>query len=205
MQEQLIFKLHEAGVVKFGQFTLKSGLASPIYIDFRLIVSYPDLLEAVAEALWSKVKHLQFQLLCGVPYTALPIATALSLRYRTPMVMRRKEVKEYGTKQAIEGVFAPQMRCLVIEDLITSGSSLFETIAPLEHVQLQVKDVAVVLDREQGARARLESKGYNVHSAITLSEFLAVLENAGKLDRATVAKVLEFIRQIPSASTPRLN
>ena len=105
--KQLILRLHEVGAVKFGSFTLKSGLQSPIYIDLRLIISFPDLLKAVAQCMWQIVSPATNKpdVLCGVPYTALPIATHMSLEHNLPMVMRRKEAKNYGTKKLIEGVF----------------------------------------------------------------------------------------------------
>lgn len=171
----IVSKLYDIGAVKFGSFTLKSGIVSPIYIDLRESISFPSLLKAIAESMWKQVAHKQFDLLCGVPYTALPIASYLSIAYDRPMIMRRKEAKEHGTKKIIEGVFSPGSTCLIFEDLITSGASIFETIAPIEEAGMKVKDVVVFLDREQGGRQRLEEKGYNVHSVLTLSQMLNII------------------------------
>ena len=103
--KQLIFALYDIGCIKIGDFTLASGMKSPIYIDLRPIVSHPSLMKMVAEALWAKISSLQAELLCGIPYNALPIATCMSLTKNVPMVMVRKELKQHGTKREVEGVF----------------------------------------------------------------------------------------------------
>lgn len=191
---QLINKLFEINAVKFGEFKLKSGIMSPIYIDLRTIVSYPEVLRAVGEAMWEKVKDLKFDLLCGVPYTALPIATAISLSHNIPMIMRRKEIKDYGTKKMIEGTFTSGQTVLVVEDLVTSGSSVFETIEPLEIEGLKTTDIVVMLDREQGGKKHISQKGKNLHAVVTISEMIEILQKENKIDETTALKVKEFIK-----------
>ena len=190
---KLILKLHEINAIKFGEYKMKSGILTPIYIDLRLTVSYPEVLQMVADAMWEKVQNLNFDLMCGVPYTALPFATVMSVKNNKPMVMRRKEIKEYGTKKAIEGYFEPGQTCLIVEDLVTSGSSVFETIEPLEHEGLKVKDIVVLVDREQGGKKHVEEKGYHLHTVFTLSQMLDTLKKENKLDSGMVTKVKTFI------------
>lgn len=187
--------LHEIGAIKFGSFKLKSGIQSPIYIDLRLIVSYPHLLSLVGNSIWQKILHLQCDLLCGVPYTALPIATAISLQTNVPMIMRRKEVKDYGTRKCIEGAFKVGQHCVVIEDLVTSGISVMETVDPLRLEHLTVKDVAVLIDREQGARQNLADRGITLHAVMTITEILDALLQEGKINASVVNDVQAFIRE----------
>lgn len=192
--KELIIKLNEIGALKFGEFKLKSGLMSPVYIDLRVTISYPEIIEAIAAAMWEKIKTLQFDVISGIPYTALPFATALSLSHHLPMIVRRKEVKDYGTKKAIEGSYQAGQTCLLVDDMITNGASKFETIEPMEQEGLKIKDIIILADREQGGRELLASRGYNLHSVFTLSEALNILETEGKLTAELVSKTKEFIK-----------
>lgn len=182
--KQCVLDLHKIGAIKFGDFKLKSGVHSPVYIDLRLIISYPELLKRISRLMWRKVEKLKFDYLCGVPYTALPIATSCSLSNHIPMVMRRKEVKEHGTKKIIEGAFEAGKECLVIEDLVTSGMSIFETITPLEEVGLHVSHIVAFIDREQGGRENIEQKGYKLHTVVSLSELLRITGNENLLRKS---------------------
>jgi orotate phosphoribosyltransferase len=95
--------------------------------------------------------------------------------------MRRKEKKDYGTKQLIEGEFKSGQRCLIIEDVITTGGSIMETALDLENAGLQITDVAALIDREQGGKENLEKK-YNTHTILTLSEILKTLLRSNLLN-----------------------
>jgi len=191
--KEIVLELYAVGGVKFGTFTLKSGITSPIYLDLRVIISYPLLLKKISAALWDKIAKLSFDLVCGVPYTALPIATCISIFHDIPMLMRRKEAKDYGTKKLIEGAFQPGQKCLIIEDIITSGTSILETVEPLQNAGLIVQDAIVVINRQQGGEDNLRNKGLFLHSLFTLSEVLNLLHSENKIDDKTLQSVREFL------------
>lgn len=193
-KDRLASSLYQIGVIQFGEFTLKSGQTSSIYINLRKIISYPDIMRQVAELMWDAVQQSKFDLVCGVPYTALPIATCLSLDHNIPMVMRRKEKKDYGTKQLIEGEFKAGQSCLIIEDVITTGGSIIETAADLQQAGLVIEDTVVLIDREQGGRQNLE-KQFKVHSVLTISEILHALLGSGKVSQSEQQIIEKFIKE----------
>ncbi|MCL4505150.1 MAG: orotate phosphoribosyltransferase [Chloroflexi bacterium] len=192
--------LYDIGCVKFGQFKLKSGLVSPIYIDLRLLVSHPVVLRRVAGAMAAKIAGdgqelpIQFDRLAAIPYAGLPIGVAVGLETGKPLIYPRKEVKDYGTAKLIEGEFRAGEVALLVDDLITKGTSKIESLKPLTDAGLLVKDVLVLIDREQGGQAELSTFGVTLHSVLTLSEILADLVRSNKLTGSQRDDVLAWIR-----------
>ena len=187
--------LLDAGCIKFGEFTLKSGLKSPIYIDLRQIITYPKLLEQIGQAYLPLLNELKFERLAGLPYAAIPIATAISLAGNYPMIYPRKEAKAYGTKAEIEGEYHAGETAVIIDDLATTGGSKFEAIEKLTGAGLLVKDVVVLVDRQSGAKESLEQAGYAMHAVLTISALLEYWESNGKVEKEKIAATREFLKQ----------
>ncbi len=190
---QLADQLLEAGCIKFGQFTLKSGMISPIYIDLRQLISYPKLLQLVANSYIPILKGLSFDRMAGLPYAGLPITTALSISQGWPFIYPRKEAKTYGTKAEIEGVYKPGERVVIIDDLATTGGSKLEAIDKLASVGLKVVDIVVLIDRQSGAAQGLAEVGYQLHAVTTLTELLNYYEQSGKVPASQIQAARNFI------------
>ncbi len=168
----LIQELFRVEAVKFGDFTLKSGQKSSVYADLRTAITFPDILQAMGSALAERIAGIEHDFVCGVPYTAWPLATCVALLTRKAMLLRRKEAKTYGTRTSIHGVFKQGQTCVLIEDVVTTGSSILETFTDLQDSGLVVSDVVAFLDREQGARETLARYGLKLHSVLTMQEVL---------------------------------
>ena len=188
-------ELLSAGCIKFGEFTLKSGIKSPIYIDLRQIITYPKLLEQIGAAYLPLLKNLKFDRIAGLPYAAIPIATAISLAGNYPMIYPRKEVKTYGTKAEIEGEYHAGETVVVIDDLATTGGSKFEAIEKLTGVGLVVKDVVVLVDRQSGAKESLAQAGYSMHAVLTITQILDYWEENGKVDKDKIEETRKFLAE----------
>ncbi len=194
MNEMLADGLLEAGCIKFGEFTLKSGLKSPIYIDLRQIITYPKLLQQVGAAYLPTLQSLTFDRIAGLPYAAIPIATAISLAGNYSMIYPRKEAKTYGTRAEIEGEYHSGETIAVIDDLATTGSSKFEAIEKLTAAGLIVRDVVVLVDRQSGAKEALEQAKLRLHAVLTMTGMLDHWEKTKRVGREKIAATREFLQ-----------
>lgn len=192
-KEHLIAELHAIGVIRTGDFVLKDGRRSPIYIDLRVLIGHPRVLKLVAAALNDEARDLEFDCIAGIPYAGLPLAVAMSVAGELPLVYPRKEAKGYGTQRRVEGVFSPGDRVLVIDDVITTGGAKIEAVGPLRDAGLVVEDILVVVDREQAGGDVLADAGLRLHSVLRLGEILDRLESTGALAAADVARARAFI------------
>ncbi|MEH2419670.1 MAG: bifunctional orotidine-5'-phosphate decarboxylase/orotate phosphoribosyltransferase [Nostoc sp.] len=180
-QQDLILQLFDIDCIMFGSFVQASGAIFPYYIDLRKIISNPQVFNQVITAYEEILKNLNFDRLAGIPYGSLPTATGLSLRLNCPMIFPRKEVKAHGTRRVIEGNFHPGETVVVVDDILISGKSVMEGAGKLESAGLNVNDIVVFIDHEQGVKDRLQENGYRGHAVLTISEITNTLYQAGRI------------------------
>lgn len=190
----LIIGLADLGALQFGDFTLASGKRSSMYVDLRLLVSQPSLMQAAARAYSEKLDALDCDRIAGIPYAALPIGMAVSLASGVPLIYNRKESKSHGLGKDIEGLWRPGERVVIIEDVITTGGSIVSSVELFRDAGLVVEDAIVLLDRQQGGVENLQEVGIRVHSVLALADVLTLLAETGHIP--------EEIRQTLFASAP---
>lgn len=193
--EDVMLALHHIGAVQFGDFVLASGQPSPIYIDLRLLASYPQVLSRVAHVYAELLRPLAFDRLAAIPYAGLPIGTAVALRLGVPLLYPRKEVKAYGRQRAIEGHFEPGERVVILEDLATTGGSILKGVNTLRAAGLVVEDVVVLVDREAGATRNLAAEGLRLHAAFRLSDMVRVMRERGAISDEMAGRVEAYLTE----------
>lgn len=194
-KNELALDLHKIGALKFGEFTFKSGIVSPIYLDLRLFISYPEILKKVVKIYSKLLENLKYDRLAGVAYAALPIAGALSLQINKPWIFMRKEglKKAYGLQKSLEGEYKKGDKVVMIEDLVTRATSLMEAIPAIEQHGLIIKDAVVLLDYEKGGSKVLEDAGYRLHAFMTVNELVKIMHDQGKIDDAKFKQTIDFL------------
>jgi len=158
--------LYDLGGVQFGNFTVsESAVSSPVFVNPKVLISNQMALRVARKLMQQAINLPQslrrprvhpFGLVAGVPVGGLLLATAYSLETNIPLIYARARPEGTG-KRGIEGRYTPGETVLVIDDLITRGSSILETSELLQENGLKVKDVIVLIDREHGAVAGVDT------------------------------------------------
>ncbi len=191
--------------VQFGDFTIgRTTQHSPVYVNLRLLISSPRALARAARVMHEEVQTRQtmrqanvrpFQRVCGIPFGGLHLATAFSLRSRVPMVYIHPAKERNGSRVFVEGLYERGETVLLIDDLVTSGGGITETANFLKvNAGLHVKDVLVLLDRQEGAKEQLKAQGYNLISILGLETMLNYLMASGLIEEEPYRKSIEYIQ-----------
>lgn len=193
----LALALFNAGAVKIDfakGWTLKSGLWSPIYINLRILQSHPLLLGHIARMMVAVAREqkLKYSLVAGIPLGAIPLGIAYALRSGIPHILPRMDSKKHGLGVRVDGEYRSGQTVLLIDDLITAATSKLEAVQELNAAGLQVRDVMVVLDRQQGGEKQLTTHKLKLHTLLTIDELLTLLVKKKKLTRAVEKKLREY-------------
>lgn len=195
MNKKIAKALIEANVVKFGEFTLVSGIKTPIYVNLRILPSYPESMATVAEELSKVVKKLKPDVVAGAETAGIPLSTAISLKTKIPMIYVRKRPKGYGMNQLMEGELKKGQRVVLVDDMATNAFSKIKFVDGIKQAGGIVEDVVIVLDREQGGVEALAKGGIRLHSLITLKELLSYMKENNLVDEIKYNEIMNYLEQ----------
>jgi orotate phosphoribosyltransferase len=170
MTDDLVEALLAADAVRFGEFELSHGGTSEYYVDKYRFETRPEALERIAAAFADRVGEDR---LAGVALGAVPLVAATSVATGRPYVIVRKDTKEYGTGNRIEGEFEDGETVVVLEDVATTGKSALSAVQALREAGAVVERVLVVVDREEGASDLLADHGVTLESLLSAEDLLA--------------------------------
>lgn len=216
----LVKKLYAHGMIKTWfrdrpeGWTLVSGLWSPLYIQLRILSSYPDLLKKAGEALAALIKEKipHATQLVGIAMAGIPIAVATALAGGFPCAMTRKiegirsvsdfeeKIKSYGEHSMVEGELKSGDRLVLIDDLVTKFDSKLIALKQVKHEihrrsldDVTCCDVLVIFDREQGAKDAAQKAGINLYSLIPFRS-LGLDWLSDVMDKREIDVVREYLK-----------
>jgi orotate phosphoribosyltransferase len=191
--------LNKIGALQFGTFKLTSGKMSPYYIDLRIIPSFPDVFQKVCgfytNFIKEKIGVKSFNRVAGIPVAGIPFASLIAYNLKKPFLYVRKGVRLHGRQRRIEGVLNPGDQVLLIDDLITTGLSLRRAAKAITAEGGIVKDVVVLLDRQEGGGEKLAKSGIRLHALLNISEVARMLYEIGAIDEEQLKTIQKQIKK----------
>lgn len=169
--KKLVEQLKTCGAIQYGHFVLTSGAISDYYIDIKKASTNPTVLRSIAAYMAPYAKE-KYDIIAGMELGAVPLIVALSLQTNIPFVIVRKQKREHGTGKQIEGISVVNKKVLIVEDVTTSGGSVINTIQILRQNNAKIDTVISVVDRESGAKEKIENLDIHFQPLVTVKDIL---------------------------------
>ena len=192
VKEFAIF-LYKNNIIRFGNFTLASGKNSSYYVDLRLIPSYPHqfrkMIKNLQNLIVEKTGLNDFDCLASVPTGGLVVTSALAIEIVKPLIYVRSKPKEHGTAKSIEGKISAGMKVVMVDDVVTTGTSVLNGITQLKEVGLLISDLYVIINRLEGADKALSDIGVQTHQLTDILEITDILFQEKLIDKEIFEKI----------------
>ena len=192
VKEFAIF-LYKNNIIRFGNFTLASGKNSSYYVDLRLIPSYPHqfrkMIKNLQNLIVEKTGLDDFDCLASVPTGGLVVTSALAIEIVKPLIYVRSKPKEHGTTKSIEGKISAGMKVVMVDDVMTTGTSVLNGINQLKEAGLLVSDLYVIINRLEGADKALNDIGVQTHQLTDILEITDILFQEKLIDKEIFEKI----------------
>jgi len=192
VKEFAIF-LYKNNIIRFGNFTLASGKNSSYYVDLRLIPSYPHqfrkMIKNLQNLIVEKTGLDDFDCLASVPTGGLVVTSALAIEIVKPLIYVRSKPKEHGTAKSIEGKISAGMKMVMVDDVMTTGTSVLNGINQLKEAGLLVSDLYVIINRLEGGDKALSDIGVQTHQLTDILEITDILFQEKLIDKEIFEKI----------------
>jgi uridine monophosphate synthetase len=192
--------LYKSGCLKFGSFRIKSGALSPYYIDLASLLSSPQdmcrIVQIAADTIDAMREADDIDKIASIELKGALLVPSIACKLNLPCVIVRKEEKAYGVTGRIAGATVSKGdRIIFFDDVISEGLSKLEGMKPLEALGGQIKNLVVVVDREQGGKEKLENLGYKVSALAQISELVKSLREANHISLEQETAVMQYIKE----------
>jgi len=198
VKEFAIF-LYKNNIIRFGDFTLASGKNSSYYVDLRLIPSYPyqfrKMIKNLQNLIVEKTGLDDFECLASVPTGGLVVTSALAIEIVKPLIYVRSKPKEHGTTKSIEGKISAGMKVVMVDDVVTTGTSVLNGINQLKEAGLLISDLYVIINRLEGADKALSDIGVQTYQLTDILEITDILFQEKLIDEEIFEKIKNQVSQ----------
>jgi uridine monophosphate synthetase len=175
----VVLKLFDMGALQLKP--LPEG-GTTFTLSLKRVVLTPSLLTAMADLMWESAAQLDFDVVCGVPYGALPLSTVIALRNNKPIILSWKEPSESESFFLIQGAYNSGDKVLLVAETASKAAPILPVVQVLTNGGLNVPYTAVFLDLEDGTTGDLASHGIEAMSVVSVSQVKKILVGAGKID-----------------------